>query len=65
VSATRQRPDPAAVTWWLDTLTKPQGCIRLTPDPADPLAVAAYKEARRQLAAHAETEAGTEPEPTP
>jgi hypothetical protein len=63
MNATRQQPDPGAVTWWLDTLTKPQGCIRLAPDPADPLAVAAYNEARRQLAAQAE--AGAEPEPTP
>jgi hypothetical protein len=67
VNATRQEPDPAAVTWWLDTLTKPQGCIRIAPDPADPPAVAAYDEARRQLAAQAEAEAesGAEPEPAP
>jgi hypothetical protein len=67
VSAARQVPDPAAVAWWLDTLRKPQGCIRLAPDPADPPAVAAYDEARRQLAAQAETEvgAGAEPEPAP
>jgi hypothetical protein len=63
VTATRQEPDPAAVAWWLDTLTKPQGCIRIAPDPADPPDVAAYNEARRQLAAQAE--AGAEPEPTP
>jgi hypothetical protein len=63
VSATRQVPDPAAVAWWLDTLTKPQGCIRLAPDPADPIAGAAYNEARRQLTAQAETEPGAEPEP--
>jgi hypothetical protein len=65
VNATRQVPDPAAVTWWLDTLTKPQGCIRIAPDPADPPAVAAYNEARCQLAAQAEAEAGAEPEPAP
>jgi hypothetical protein len=65
VSATRQQPDPAAVARWLDTLLKPQGCLRLAPDPADPLAVAAYNEARRQLAAQAEAEAGAAPEPTP
>jgi hypothetical protein len=65
VNATRQVPDPAAVTWWLATLTKPQGCIRIAPDPADPPAVAAYNEARRQLAAQAEAEDGAEPEPAP
>jgi hypothetical protein len=67
VNATRQVPDPAAVAWWLATLTKPQGCIRIAPDPADPPGVAAYDEARRQLAAQAEAEAesGAEPEPAP
>ena len=63
MNTTRQVPDPAAVAWWLDTLTNPQGCMRLAPDPADPLAVAAYNEARRQLAAQAD--AGAEPEPAP
>jgi hypothetical protein len=65
VSAARLVPDPAAVAWWLDTLTKPQGCIRIAPEPDDSLAVAAYNEARRQFAAQAEAEPGAEPEPTP
>ena len=42
-----------------------QGCIKPVPDPADPLAVAAYNEARRQLAAEAKAEAHAEPEPAP
>ena len=64
--ATRQVPDPAAVAWWLHTLKiHAQGCIKPVPDPADPLAVAAYNEARRQLAAEAEAEARAEPEATP
>ena len=63
---TRQLPDPAAVAWWLHTLKIcAQGCIKPVPDPADPLAVAAYNEARRQLAAEAKTEARAEPEPAP
>ena len=54
MSARRQVPDPAAVAWWLHTLTiHARGCIQPVPDPADPLAVAAYNEARRQLAAEA------------
>jgi hypothetical protein len=65
VSATHQVHDPAAVAWWLDRLKNPQGCLRLAPDPADQLAVAAYNEASRQLAAQAQTEVGAEPEPTP
>jgi hypothetical protein len=64
--ATRQVPDPAAVAWWLRTLKiHAQGCIKSVPDPADPLAVAAYNEARRQLAAAAKAEARAEPEATP
>ena len=59
-------PDPSAVAEWLGTLKiESQGCIKAVPDPADPLAVAAYKQARRQLAAEAKTEARAEPEPTP
>ena len=66
MNAARQCPDPAAVAWWLDTLRIcAQGCIKPVPDPADPLAVAAYNEARRQLAAEATTEARAEPEPAP
>jgi hypothetical protein len=60
--AAHQVPDLAAVAWWLRTLKiHTQGCIKPVPDPADPLAVAAYNEARRQLAA----EARAEPEATP
>ena len=69
MSATRQVPDPAAVAWWLRMLTIcAQGCIQPVPDPADPLAVAAYNEARRQLAAEAapaKAEARAEPEAAP
>ena len=70
MSARRQVPDPAAVAWWLRMLTIcAQGCIQPVPDPADPLAVAAYNEARRQLAAEAATranaEARAEPEAAP
>jgi hypothetical protein len=62
----RQLPDPAAVAWRLRTLRiHAQGCIKPVPDPADPLAVAAYNEARCQLAAQAKTEAHAEPEPAP
>ena len=63
---THQVPNAAAVAWWLHTLKiHAQGCIKPVPDPADPLAVAAYNEARRQLAAEATTEARAEPEPAP
>ena len=67
MSATRQVPDPAAVAWWLRMLKiYAQGCIKPVPDPADPLAVAAYNEARRQLAAERrQAEARAEPEATP
>jgi hypothetical protein len=66
MTTTRQVPDPAAVAWWLRTLKIcAQGCIKPVPDPADPLAVAAYNQARRQLAAEAKTEAHAEPEPAP
>ena len=58
-------PDPADVAWWLGELRNPQGCLRPVPDRADPLAVAAYAEALRQLAAEAKAEAGAEPEPAP
>jgi hypothetical protein len=34
------------------------------PDPAEPLAVAAYNEASRQLAAEVKAEAHAEPEPS-
>jgi len=66
----RQVPDPAAVAWWLRMLTIcAQGCIRPVPDPADQLAVAAYNQARRQLAdeaaARAKAEARAEPEAAP
>jgi len=49
MSATRKVPDPAAVSaWWLRILkTCAQGCIQPVPDPADPLAVAAYNQASR------------------
>ena len=53
MSVTPQVADPAAVAWRPGRLKKSQGCMRLAPDPADPLAVAAYDEARRQLAAQA------------
>ena len=63
---TRQVPDPAAVAWWLCMLRIcAQGCIQPVPDPADPFAVAACNEARRQLAAEAKTQARAEPEPVP
>ena len=70
MSARRQVPDPAAVAWWLRMLTIcARGCIQPVPDPADPLAVAAYNEARRQLAAEAaaraKAEARAEPEAAP
>ena len=66
MTAAHQVPDPAAVAWWLHTLkTCARGCIEPVPDPADPHAVAAYNEARRQLAAEAKTEAHAEPEPAP
>jgi hypothetical protein len=73
VSATRQIPDPGAVAWWLDSLKNPQGGRKPTPDPTDPAAVAAYNEARRQLATDCgglnayrlEAPDGTEPERTP
>ena len=66
MNAARQCPNSAAVAWWLRMLKIcAQGCIQPVPDPADPLAVAAYNEARRQLAAEAKTEARAEPEPTP
>ena len=46
-----------------------RGCIQPVPDPADPLAVAAYNQARRQLAAEAaaraKAEARAEPEAAP
>jgi hypothetical protein len=66
----RQVPDPAAVAWWLRMLKIcAQGCIQPVPDPADPLAVAAYNQARRQLAAEAgaraKAEARAEPEAAP
>jgi hypothetical protein len=52
MTAAHQVPDPAAVARWLRTLKiQARGCIKAAPDPADPLAVAAYNEARRQLAA--------------
>jgi hypothetical protein len=70
MSATSQVPDPAAVAWWLRMLKiHTEGCIKPVPDPADPLAVAAYNQARRQLAAEAaaraKAEAHAEPEATP
>jgi hypothetical protein len=67
MSATRQIPGPAAVAWWLRTLKiHAQGCIQLVPDGADPADVAAYNEARRQLAAEPKTEAGGDgPEASP
>jgi hypothetical protein len=70
MSAARQVPDPAAVAWWLRMLEiHAQGCIQPAPDRADLLAVAAYNEARRQLAAEAaakaKSEARAEPEATP
>jgi hypothetical protein len=42
-----------------------RGCLVLAPNPADPLDIAAYNEARRQLAAQVKTEARAEPEATP
>jgi hypothetical protein len=66
MSAQRQVPDPAAVAWWLRELTIcAQGCIQPVPDPADAFAVAAYNEARRQIAAQAKTGPRAEPEATP
>ncbi len=65
VNAARLIPDPADVAWWLGELRNPQGCLRPVPDRADPLAVAAYAEALRQLAAEPKTEADAEPEPAP
>jgi hypothetical protein len=66
MTTTHHAPDPAAVAWWLRTLKIcAQGCIKPVPDPADPLAVAAYNEACRQLAAEVKTEAHAEPEPAP
>jgi hypothetical protein len=68
MSAPRQVPDPAAVARWLRTLKiHAHGCLEPAPapDPADPLAVAAYNEARRQLAAEGKAEARAEPESTP
>jgi hypothetical protein len=66
MSAQHQVPDPAAIACWLHTLKiHAQGCIKPVPDPADPIAVAAYNEARRQLAIEAKTEARAEPEPAP
>ena len=65
MNTARLIPDPHDVTWWLGELRSPQGCLRPVPDRADPLAVAAYAEALRQLATEAKTEAGAEPEPAP
>ena len=66
MSATPQDADPAAVTEWIRRLRNAQGCMRLAPDPSNPLAVTAYNEALRQLAAEPRTEPGTaEPEPSP
>ena len=63
---TRQLPDPAAVARWLRALKiQGQGCIKAVPDPSDPLAVAAYNQACRQLAAETKTEAHADPEPAP
>jgi hypothetical protein len=39
--------------------------MRAVPDPADPLMVAAYAEALRQLYAEARAQAGAEPEAAP
>lgn len=62
----RQVPGLAAVAQWLRKLKiQVQGCIKAVPDPPDPPAVAAYNEARRQLATEAKTEAHAEPEPAP
>ena len=61
MTAARQVPDPAAVARWLNTLKTERGCLRARPDPADPAAVAAYNQARRQLAAQPSTEAEAEP----
>jgi hypothetical protein len=66
MSAKRQGPDPARVAWWRRMLKiHARGCLVLAPNPADPLDIAAYNEARRQLAAQAKTEARAEPEATP
>jgi hypothetical protein len=65
MSAARQVPDPAALAWWMAAIRSAVGCLKPAPDPADPLAVAAYNEARRQLAAQAKAEANAEPEPAP
>jgi hypothetical protein len=65
VSAGRLFSDPHDVAWWLVELRPPRGCVQAVPDPADPLAVAAYAEALRQLYAEARAEAGAEPEPAP
>lgn len=66
MTAKRQVPGQHTVAWWLRTLKiQGRGCIRAVPDPDDPLAVAAYNKARRQLAAEAKAEARAEPEPAP
>jgi len=70
MSARRQIPDLAAVAWWLRMLKScAQSSIQPVPDPADPLAVAAYNQVCRQFAAEAaaraKAEARTEPEATP
>jgi hypothetical protein len=66
MSAARQVPGQHSVAWWLRILKiHSQGCIQLVPDHADPLAVAAYNEARRQVEAEAKVEASAEPEPMP
>ncbi len=65
MSTARLIPDPHDVAWWIGELDNPQGCLRPVPDRTDPLAVAAYAEALRQLAAEAKTEAAAEPEPAP
>jgi hypothetical protein len=62
MSAARQVPDPAAVAWWMAAIRNAVGCLKPAPDPGDPLAAAAYNEARRQLAAQARAEAQTDPE---
>jgi hypothetical protein len=66
VSTKRPGPGPARVAWWLRALKiYSQGCIRLVPDPAEPLDVAACNQARRQLTTQARAQARAEPEPTP
>jgi hypothetical protein len=66
MSGTRQVPSQYVVAWWVRMLKiHARGCLEAVPDRADPLAVAAYNEARRQLAAEARAQARAEPEPTP